>query len=464
MWRKGTVNLAVVGTARRCGRLLETFRQLPGVNLLGFFDFSDAPESRELAAELSIEFFGDPLGLQSVPELQLALNCTGDSSVSDLIRQNVGENVRVLDSQAARLVRILAMGYRTQSGKARRLQSLKKEYERYLHRDERIIGKSPLMLEVKDLVSKVADTPTTVLLLGETGTGKDLAARSLHQASRLRDKPFISINCTALSTSLMESELFGYKKGAFTGAESDRMGILEEADGGTVFLDEIGDMPLELQAKLLRFLQTGEIRRVGSTRNRYVTVRVIAATNRDLPKAVADGSFRTDLYYRFNTFTIYLPALRDRRMDIPYLAYHFLTKAEEKLNTKVEAITPAALQLLENYAWPGNVRELENVLERAVILCCGNAIDATDLPYEIRNQVEVCSPPDNSQTQPQTFAQAPNGGDADFSSQRDKIIANFERKELQYYIRKADGNISEASRLSGIPRRTFYRKMRKHRL
>ncbi len=205
---------------------------------------------------------------------------------------------------------------------------MKREMDAYLDRGEGMIGRSRQTEEVRELIERVAATPTTVLLLGETGTGKDLAARSIHAASHLRDKPFITVNCTALTATLIESELFGYRKGAFTGAEGDRKGLLEEADGGALFLDEIGDMHLELQAKMLRFLQTGEVRRVGSVQARNVDVRVIAATNRDLERAVAAGDFRRDLYYRFNTFTIRLAPLRERVQDIPYLAFHFLTKAE----------------------------------------------------------------------------------------------------------------------------------------
>jgi transcriptional regulator with GAF, ATPase, and Fis domain len=223
----------------------------------------------------------------------------------------------------------------------------------------RMVGKSPGIRAVAELIERVAPTPTTVLLLGETGVGKDLAARSIHQTSPLRHKPFVPVNCTAFTANLMESELFGYRKGAFTGAECDRPGLLEEADGGTLFLDEIGDMSRELQAKLLRFLQTGEVRRVGDTVTRTVRVRVIAATNRDLDGAVESDAFRRDLFYRFNAFTITLPPLRERAEDLPYLAYHFVTKAEAKLNKKIAGIDEDALGLMQAYRWPGNVRELE---------------------------------------------------------------------------------------------------------
>jgi transcriptional regulator with GAF, ATPase, and Fis domain len=301
----------------------------------------------------------------------------------------------------------------------------------------------------------VASTPTTVLLLGETGVGKDLVARAIHRASHLRNRPYISINCTALTSSLMESELFGYKKGAFTGAESDRKGLFEEADGGTLFLDEIGDMLPELQAKLLRFLQTGEIRRVGSTEILNVNVRVIAATNRNLEQAVEDQAFRRDLFYRFNTFTINLPPLRERRMDIPYLAYHFITKAEAKLNRKISSITDDALECMVRYDWPGNVRELENVIERATILCRDDVIGAGDLALRLDDGAFSCPSGVSALMPPQ---------DEEFQSKKDQVMENFEKKELVRYLEKTDGNVSKASRLSGIPRRSFYRKMKKYGL
>jgi DNA-binding NtrC family response regulator len=207
---------------------------------------------------------------------------------------------------------------------------------------------------------------------------------------------------------------------------------------------------------MLRFLQTGEIRRVGDTQVRHVQARVVAATNRDLEEAVAAGAFRSDLFYRFNAFTVRLPALRERAMDIPWLAYHFLTRAEAKLNKKVEGFSQQALACMAAYAWPGNVRELENVVERAVILCRAGTIQAGDLPLQIGGEADASGAP--------AAAPAGHGLGDDFQAQRERVIASFEKTELMQYIKQADGNISEAARLSGIPRRTFYRKMRKHGL
>jgi transcriptional regulator with GAF, ATPase, and Fis domain len=217
-------------------------------------------------------------------------------------------------------------------------------------------------------VHQVANTDATVLLTGETGTGKELVARAIHHASRRKDRPLIKLNCAALPTGLIESELFGHEKGAFTGALEKRLGRFALADGGTIFLDEIGDIPHDVQVRLLRVLQEREFEPVGSPRTVRVDVRVIAATNRDLEKAVADGTFRADLFYRLNVFPIRLPPLRERQEDVSLLAHYFVDKHAARLGKRIEVIAPATLQQLRAYAWPGNIRELENVIERAVIL------------------------------------------------------------------------------------------------
>ena len=232
---------------------------------------------------------------------------------------------------------------------------------------EFIIGTNPKMKEISRLIAKVAPTPTTVLIRGESGTGKELVARAIHRSSALWNQPLVTLNCTALSPALLESELFGYKRGAFTGAYADRKGLFEKAHGGTMLLDEVGDMSLETQAKLLRTLQTGEIRAVGDVHTKAVSVRIIAATNRDVEKAIREGAFREDLFYRINTFTIALPPLRERLEDIPFLAEYFLQRARAKVNKRVESVSPEALSLLRSYSWPGNLRELENIIERAVV-------------------------------------------------------------------------------------------------
>src|SRR5207237_9483392 len=233
----------------------------------------------------------------------------------------------------------------------------------------------PNVREVAELLARDAPTPTTVLVRGESGTGKELAARAIHKYSPLRDKPLLTVNCTALTPTLMESELFGHRRGSFTGAVADKAGLFEKADGGTIFLDEIGDMPLEMQGKLLRVLQAGEIKPVGDVVTRRVRVRVIAATNRDLEQAMQRGEFREDLFYRFNAFTITLPSLRERAEDIPVLAYHFLRKAEAKVNKKVPRISNDALEVLKRYGWPGILRELETMSERTTGLASGGTAE-----------------------------------------------------------------------------------------
>jgi PAS domain S-box-containing protein len=240
---------------------------------------------------------------------------------------------------------------------------------------EEIVGRSPALAEVLDHIRAVAPTDATVLVTGETGTGKELIARAIHSVSRRKDKPLIKVNCAALPAGLVESELFGHEKGAFTGAISARVGRFELADGGTIFLDEIGELPLEMQAKLLRVLQEGEIDRIGGKKPVEVNVRVIAATNRDLTGAVRDKTFREDLFYRLNVFPIRLPALRERRADIPLLASYFAMRSASQLGKPIDGIDPLTMERLALYAWPGNIRELENIIERAVILTKGRTLE-----------------------------------------------------------------------------------------
>ncbi|HEX4514535.1 MAG TPA: sigma-54 dependent transcriptional regulator, partial [Polyangiaceae bacterium] len=246
-----------------------------------------------------------------------------------------------------------------------------------------IIGQSPGITDLYNVLERVADTPTTVLITGESGTGKELVARALHDHSSRKDKPFIKVNCAAIPKELIESELFGYERGAFTGAVNSKPGRFELANGGTLFLDEIGEIPVEMQVKLLRALQESEFERVGGIKTIRVDVRLVAATNRDLKKLISQGAFREDLFYRLNVVSIRLPALRERASDTPLLVEHFLKKFNERLKKNVVGIEPEALDLLSAYTWPGNIRELENVLERTILFCEGPTIHASDLPAEI---------------------------------------------------------------------------------
>jgi transcriptional regulator with PAS, ATPase and Fis domain len=242
------------------------------------------------------------------------------------------------------------------------------------------------MIELLDLVQLVADSTSSIMILGESGTGKELIAREIHRQSDRSEGPFITVNCAAIPETLLESELFGYKKGAFTGANQDKRGKFQVANGGTLFLDEIGDMPLLLQAKLLRAIQEREVEPVGSERREKVDIRILAATNRDLAKMVAEKTFREDLYYRLNVVELRIPPLRDRTDDIPFLANYFVEKFSRLNHRQIAGISPAALRFLQNYRWPGNVRELENIMERAVLLCRDHQIDLMHLPSALTDR------------------------------------------------------------------------------
>ncbi|MCC6526440.1 MAG: sigma-54-dependent Fis family transcriptional regulator [Polyangiaceae bacterium] len=248
---------------------------------------------------------------------------------------------------------------------------------------EQMLAKSPQMRAIFKTISKVADYKTTALVTGESGVGKELVARALHQRSARRDGPFVAVNCAAIPETLLESELFGHKRGAFTDASQDRAGLFEQADRGTLFLDEIGELPLSLQVKLLRALQDEIVRRIGDSRDIKVDVRIVTATQRDLAAEVAAGRFREDLYYRINVLHLVVPPLRDRREDIPLLVDHFIARNNVRLGTEIRAVSPETRRLLLEYSWPGNVRELENTIERAMVLCEGETLTNADLPERI---------------------------------------------------------------------------------
>jgi len=260
---------------------------------------------------------------------------------------------------------------------------------------EQIVGRSVALQRVLRQVEVVAPTDSGVLIQGETGTGKELIAQAVHNRSGRRDRPFIKVNCAAIPSGLLESELFGHEKGAFTGAIMRKPGRFELADKGSLFLDEVGDIPLDLQAKLLRVLQEREFERLGSTRTQQVDVRVIAATHRDLKQMVAEGTFRSDLYYRLHVFPLTIPALRDRREDIPFIVRHFVGKYSQRMNRSIETISPHTMEVLKDYAWPGNVRELQNFIERAVILSPGNSLRA---PLDELTQEKVPTTPTHLST------------------------------------------------------------------
>ncbi len=306
-----------------------------------------------------------------------------------------------------------------------------------------LVGSSPLMLEVYKLVARVSTGKSTVLLEGESGTGKELIARAVHANSPRRERLFVPVNCAALPDALLETELFGHEKGAFTGAAGVKQGLFETAHEGTIFLDEIGDMGLSLQVKLLRVIQEQEVRRVGGTGSIKVNVRIVAATNRDLANLVKEGRFREDLFYRLNVVRIGLPPLRERREDIPMLAHHFLQKFSGGMTSQIAGFVPDALALLQRYHWPGNVRELENAIERAVSLSHGPLVLPDDLPDTIRN------------------AGAMSGDDTvgTVSGREEALLTldEVQKRHLMRVLRETGGNKVRAAKILGIDRRTLYR-------
>ena len=332
----------------------------------------------------------------------------------------------------------------------KRLQDENKALRTQLRRErgfESFVGKSRQMNELREVIRKTADGLSTVMVTGESGTGKELVARAIHQESPRRSGPFVSVNCGAIPETLMESELFGHVKGAFTGAVANTVGLFSAANGGTLFLDEVTEVPQSVQVKLLRAIQEREIRRVGDTKDVKVDVRLIAASNRDVARAVADGVLREDLFYRLNVIPIQLPPLRDRRDDIPLLAQHFVQKISAELGKAVKGVSPDALAVLESYRWPGNIRELENVIERALVLGSGDMLKAEALPPDLNitrdtQEVPVEIPPDG----------------IDLEAMLDQI----ERRYLQMALSRTGGVQTRAAELLRVSFRQFRYKLQKH--
>src|SRR6266481_6229517 len=331
---------------------------------------------------------------------------------------------------------------------------LRRELRRLTGLDN-IIGQSPKMKAIFDMIQTVAPQNSRVLITGESGTGKELVARAIHENSARAQTPFITINCGAFPETLLESELFGYMKGAFTGANENRRGLFQAAHGGTLFMDEIGNMNLAMQVKLYRVLQEGKVRPLGSNEELDVDVRVIAATNKDLEKAIAAGEFREDLFYRLSVIPIHVPSLRERREDIPLLARHFLEQFRKSMEKPIQGISPEAMGLLESYEWPGNVRELENTIERAVALESGVEISARVLP----ERVNGISPAVGASLSQAAEVRIPEEG-IDF----EQVVAGTERRYLQAALAKADGVRTEAAQVLKISYRSFRHYAKKHNL
>lgn len=308
----------------------------------------------------------------------------------------------------------------------------------------RIIGNSAVMQEMFNTLALVAPTDATVLITGESGTGKELIANALHENSHRRDSPFVKVNCAALHENLLESELFGHERGAFTGASSQRKGRFEQAHQGTLFLDEIGDMSLQTQAKILRVLQEGELERLGGNKTISVDVRLVVATHKDLQAMILEGSFRQDLFFRLSVVPVHLPPLRERHSDIPELAHHFLQKYAKKNRKDIKGLHPEVLNLFMRYEWPGNIRELENTIERAVILCLGEQITAGELPAHF----------------------LPEGGAIPFPKVIDSgfSLRDMEREFIRTILAQTEGNKSRAAKLLGIARQTLLNKIKEYKL
>ena len=324
----------------------------------------------------------------------------------------------------------------------------KEEKEEYGFHD--IIGQSRKMREVFDLVQKVADCDSTILLNGETGSGKGMIAKAIHKKSKRINKPFISINCGAIPENLLESELFGHVRGAFTGATSSKQGKFELADGGTILLDEIGDMSSDLQVKVLKVLEEGEFEQVGGAKTIKVDVRIIAATHRDLSEEVQKGNFREDLYYRLYVIPIMLPSLRDRRSDIPLLISHFMEQSNQKNDRSVQEISEEALAMMMGYAWPGNVRELKNMMERLVVLKGSGVISAQDLPSEIKSTHKY---------EPSTTIEISDEGIC-----LNSAVTEFEKALILQSLEKTKWVKNKAAKLLHLNRTTLVEKIKRHQL
>jgi two-component system, NtrC family, response regulator AtoC len=418
-----------VGTAEDGPSALETLRRettqvlLVDLKMPGMDGLQVLVEARKLQPELSVVI------MTAYATVDTAVQAMKDGAYDYLVKPFDPEEL----SQMMR--KIVA-----QQSLARENAVLRKLVRReYRFRD--LLSKSPAMQAVFDLAKTAARSPSTILVLGESGTGKELLARAIHAESPRQAARFVAVSCAALTETLLESELFGYEKGAFTGAAGQRQGKIESAHGGTLFLDEIGDISPKLQMDLLRVLEERRFCRVGGNDSIAVDVRVIAATNRDLARAVREGRFREDLYYRLNVIPITLPPLRERREDIPLLVQHFIERLDAELSRKVEGLSSEALERLLAHDWPGNVRELRNVLERAVVVATGHLIELKDLGFAASASAPGVS----------------SGGPL-------RPLEEVEHEHIEMVLHATQGNVSQAARILGIDRVTLYNKMKKYGL
>lgn len=435
--------ILIVGAGKGGRALIEFFLSDPTVEIVMVVDRDEAAEGMKLAREAHLATHTDcRVALQDLDlTYDVIIEVTGESRVQQEILKLKPSATRMISGVASRFLWALLEERSNNQYLRERYQTIREEQQAVA--GDMVFGSSPLMKNLEKMIDQVAPTGSTVLFVGETGTGKELAAQTIYNRSMLNDKPFIKVNCTAFSADIIESELFGHVKGAFTGALTTKSGLLEMAEGGTLFLDEIGDIPLPMQVKLLRFLQFGEVRPVGSNKTKIIETRLIAATNQKLEEQIEKGLFRQDLFFRLNTFTIELPPLRERKEDLPLYVYHFLKKGVLKLNKKVDRVSSNALDQLIQYDWPGNLRELQAVIERAIILTDENKIDSEHLPLSI--QTETLS-----------------NFELGFKAARDFVTSDFEKHALHHYLHKSEGNVTLAAGYAKMPRRTFYRLLDKH--
>lgn len=440
-------NILIIGGGQGGTALLDILHNDPTANVLGLVDINPDAKGIILAKKmgLTVSKYATTFFRKDKPTVDLLIDVTDNSQLREELNSIKPKETKLIGGITARFIWQLIDTQKEKRQIEQQYQSLKASLQNKPN-EQLIFGSNPRMQQIRQMIYQVAETPATVLLIGETGTGKEMIAKTIQELSHLRNKPFIKINCTAFTPSLLESELFGYKKGAFTGATKDRKGLLEKGNGGTIFLDEIGDISLDMQVKLLRFLQFGEIRPVGATSTKTIKARIIAATNRNLEELIEQDKFRRDLYYRLNSFTLELPRLKERKEDIPVLAYHFLKQAVIKINKKVSSFSQAAIEYLIEYDYPGNLREMQSIIERAVILCDRDMIEVKHLPFGVQS------------TTPSY--QYKNG----LVNARNNVISQFERQALHHYLSQANGNVSLAAATAKMPRRSFYRLLEKYKI
>lgn len=436
-----------------CGQIFKTKSPfiVPDINSEPLF--LNRTGARSKVKKSTISFLGVPVMVGEDPEGVLTVDRLFDDEVS------FEEDIRFLTILATLIAQFITLHREIERKEAKLIeenQSLKERLHR-LHSGHFIIGHSKPMQEVFSIIEKISSSQVTALLLGESGTGKELVARAIHEGGERENRPFIKINCAALPETLLESELFGHERGSFTGAHAARPGRFELADGGTIFLDEIGEMPMSIQAKMLRVLQEKQFERIGGSKTYTVDVRIVAATNVRLEEAVEAGTFRADLYYRLNVVPILLPPLRERKEDIPLLFSYFLKKSNER-NSRDIKITSELLDFLIGYAWPGNVREMQNLVERMVILAEGDRLDMSDLPPNLLQPVAPVAV--SSSDLPPAKPELPMGG----SAKERKSLQDIERAEIEAALRRNGWVQVRAARELGLTERQIGYRIKKYGL